>query len=282
MTNTVNARMTPNGNVHRLDDHCLSAPRPSTRGVADLAAEAMARLNRATHAGELSEEAKVCMKSPLATALATALCDDLTDIADLMVTDLIDAGLTVEEVCLDHLAPAARCLGEWWEADRLPFTEVTMATSRIQAIMRRMPTPRTDRRAMSENGAVFCAVPGEQHTLGVMMAADLFRRSGWDVGLLLGLEHDEIVDRLVRDDRAVIGLSCSGDHSANALERLMVTLRNRRPDATILLSGQIATDPEALDRLPRADAVVTDMGQAQAIMARLARARGRTRTASYA
>jgi methanogenic corrinoid protein MtbC1 len=92
----------------------------------------------------------------------------------------------VEDVCLDHLAPAARCLGEWWETDRLPFTDVTMATARIQSMLRRMPTGRGHIAAFAGNGAVFCAVPGEQHTLGVMMAADLFRRNGWDVGLLLG------------------------------------------------------------------------------------------------
>ena len=209
------------------------------------------------------------MQSPLATALANALCDDTTDVADLMVTDLRDAGLSVEDICLDHLAPAARCLGEWWENDRLPFTEVAMATSRIQAMLRRMPTKRIVPCALDQPGAVFCAVPGEQHTLGVMMAADLFRRNGWDVGLLLGLEHQEIVGRLERDDRPVIGLSCSGDHSANALERLMIALRKRRPDAKIILSGQIATDAEALRRLPKPDAVVTGMEDAEAVMARL-------------
>jgi methanogenic corrinoid protein MtbC1 len=82
------------------------------------------------------------MQSPMATALATALCDDKTDIADLMVDDLLEAGVSVEDVCLDHLAPAARCLGEWWENDRLPFTDVTMATARIQSMLRRMPTRR--------------------------------------------------------------------------------------------------------------------------------------------
>jgi hypothetical protein len=49
----------------------------------------------------------------------------------------------------------------------------------------------------------------------------------------------EMIDRLERDDRDVIGLSCSGDHSVNELERLMIALRKRRKDARIILSGQI-------------------------------------------
>ena len=258
------------GVVHHLDAHGPTATLLTSRGLSDLAAQAMARVIHASRARELSEDAKACCKqSPMATALATALCDDTTDTADLMVEDLIDAGLSVEDVCLEHLAPAARCLGEWWETDRLPFTEVAMATARIQSMLRRMPSGRMAPRSTLQNGAVFCAVPGEQHTLGVMMAADLFRRNGWDVGLLIGVDHAEIVERLERDDRGVIGLSCSGDHSVDALERLMIALRKCRGDARIILSGQIATDTAALERLPKADAVVTSMQEAEDCMARL-------------
>lgn len=277
VTKNVDARKNARGALHQLDVHAPSAIPMTSRGLSDLAAKAMARVFENTGAGDLSEEAKACMQSPLASALATALCDDKTEIADMMVNDLIDAGVSVEDVCLDHLAPAARCLGEWWETDKLPFTDVAMATSRIQSMLRRMPSDRSGVRALSSNGAVFCAVPGEQHTLGVMMAADLFRRNGWDVGLLLGLEHAEIVQRLERDDRKVIGLSCSGDHSVTALERLMIALRKRRKDARIILSGQIANDADALSRLPKPDAIVSSMEQAEACMAELSREFGYAR-----
>jgi methanogenic corrinoid protein MtbC1 len=238
-------------------------------GLSDLVDRALARLSRERGAGAVSDEARTCMQSPVATALAHALCDDASDLADLMVEDLMDAGLSVADVCLEHLAPAARCLGEWWENDRLPFTEVTLATARIQSMLRRMPIGRAMPRASGVKGAVFCAVPGEQHTLGVMMAADLFRRDGWDVSLFVGLEHDELMDRLARDDREVIGLSCSGHHSLDALERLMTGVRATRPDARMILSGQITADAGALARLPRADAVVTSMQEAEAELARL-------------
>jgi hypothetical protein len=124
VTKNQDARNTPRGALHHLDAHGPSAIPLTSRGLSELAARAMARVLHATGAGDLSEEAKACMQSPLATALATALCDDKTDIADLMVDDLLEAGVSVEDVCLDHLAPAARCLGEWWETDRLPFTDV--------------------------------------------------------------------------------------------------------------------------------------------------------------
>jgi hypothetical protein len=46
----------------------------------------------------------------------------------------------------------------------------------------------------------------------------------------------------------------------------MIALRKRRKDARIILSGQIASDADALARLPRPDAVVTNMEEAEACM----------------
>lgn len=272
MTKNQDVLESDRGAAQRDDRHEQMVVSLTSRDLSDLAARALSRLSDATGAGDVSKEAKACMKYPLATALATALCDDMSDIADLMVSDLIDAGVSVEDVCLNHLAPAARCLGEWWEKDRLPFTEVAMATSRIQSLLRRMPASRMNLCATGRKGAVFCAVPGEQHTLGVMMAADLFRRNGWDVALLLGLDHRDIMDRLERDDRTVIGLSCSSVHAVGALERVITALRERRPDATIILSGQVVKDADALARLPRPDAIVSDMAEATECMERLAEA----------
>lgn len=201
--------------------------------------------------------------------MAYALCDDDDAAASLMVDDLLEAGVTVDEVCLDHLAPAARRLGDLWDRDRLPFTEVTMASARIQAILRRMPPSRSSLHMAQGRGAVFGAVPGEQHTLGVMMAADLFRRNGWDVSLLIGLTHDEMIDRIARDDRPVIGLSCSGDHSYPALRRLLTAVAKSRPDAEILLAGQIVQDADRLADLPAPVIPVADMSQAEAEMTRI-------------
>ena len=144
-----------------------------------------------------------------------------------------------------------------------------MATARIQSILRRMPAGRVIPGRAKGPGAVFAAVPGEMHTLGVMMAADLFRRGGWDVSLLVGLTHDELLTRFARDDRPVIGLSCSSDQSYPALRRLLAAIGNARPDAQILLSGQIVAQPDRIAKLPVAVLVVGDLASAEAHMTRI-------------
>ena len=235
----------------------------------DLARAALARLCAQSHPAAVSRDALSVLGDPLAAAMAFALCDDEDDTASLMVEDLLAAGLSVEDLCKDHLAPAARRLGTLWDQDRLPFTEVAMAMARIQSILRRLPMGRAVLGGSRGRGGVFAAVPGEMHTLGVMMAADLFRRAGRDVSLLVGLTHDEMVARLARDDRPVIGLSCSSDHSYPALRRLLAALGNARPDAHILLSGQIITDPRRIANLPVAVVPVADLAAAEAEMARI-------------
>jgi methanogenic corrinoid protein MtbC1 len=247
-----------------LSDHALREP-----DVTKLSRSALARLCAEMQSKGASGSAQAVLGNPCIAAMAHALCDADDAAASGLVDELLQAGLSVEEVCLDHLAPAARRLGDLWSSDRLPFTEVALASARIQAMLRRMPSGRMTPSCGSGKGAVFAAVPGEQHTLGVMMAADLFRRNGWDVGLLIGLSHDELIGRIGRDDRPVVGLSCSGDHSYPALRRLLGALAGVRPDARILLSGQIVGDADKIKDLPAPVTIVADVAAAEAEMIRI-------------
>lgn len=247
----------------------LVGPGSPTRqqALTDLANAAVARLR--AQADHIGPGAGTVLGDPCAAAMAYALCDDDEDSAAMLVADLLEAGLSVEDLCRDHLAPAARRLGLLWDRDRLPFTEVALATARIQAILRRLPKGRGHVPMGKGVGAVFAAVPGELHTLGVMMAADLFRRNGWDVSLFVGLTHDDLLSRLTRDDRPVVGLSCSGDHSYPALRRLLAALGNSRPEVQVLLSGAILANPDRVAALPVPVVPVGDLSDAEAEMDRI-------------
>jgi len=239
--------------------------------VADLARDVMTRLCDAKKPGTVSKAASDVLGNPVAAALAYALCDVDDESANVVVQDLLDAGLSVDEICLEYLGPAARHLGALWDRDRLPFTEVAVATARIQSLIRRMPARGAARLApISELGATFVAVPGEEHTLGVIMAADLFRRNGWDIALLVAMPHEDLIARLIADDRRVIGLSCSGDHTFPALRRLMEAIRRNRPEAKVLLSGQVVRNPDRLSTLPQPFTCIFGADEIDPTMQRLA------------
>lgn len=245
--------------------------------ISSLAQQAMAKVVANTREKQASAPALKELPQPHVTALALALTDTSHSLAEEMVKDLLDAGLSVQDLCLDHLAPAAREFGTWWKQDKLAFTDVTMATARIQAILRSIPTKFNPFAGMHGHSALFVAVPGETHTLGVIMAADHFRRLGWDVGLLIGMDHAELCRRIAQDDRTIVAMSCAGRHSMPALRHLVDEVRWQRPDVSLVVSGLIAADETALASLPDFDGIVHGFDTALAVMTAVSNRSGPSR-----
>ncbi|MFY0693323.1 MAG: cobalamin-dependent protein [Paracoccaceae bacterium] len=202
--------------------------------------------------------------------LCIALLAEDQSVAVGMISKLDASGLSKELIYLNYFAAAARMLGQWWEENTLSFAEVTMGTSRLYALMRSLNVPTDALPQDARKKAAFAAVPGEIHTLGVKMAADLFRDRGWEISLRVGLSHDELVASMEALSPRVIGLSAGGKHSSAALARLIVALRISVPRALILVSGKIVQRDEDLIGLLGVDAAADDMETACSEIERLA------------
>lgn len=195
------------------------------------------------------------------------LCSALISADDKAAANLIGAaradGVAAEEIYLKYLASAAQMLGKWWDDDKVSFVEVTVGSGRMFAIMRSMkhlfsPTFNPDAKS-----AIFASVPGEDHTLGVRMAADLFRSEGWDIALKVGLGHDELVADIERTPNSVVGLSLGGRHSVDALSRLAVALNICCPSASLVVCGQEIEDIKPLLSLMGFDGIAGDIEEAR-------------------
>jgi methanogenic corrinoid protein MtbC1 len=141
-------------------------------------------------------------------------------------------------IYLKYLAAAARMLGDWWTEDRVSFTDVTAATGRIFELLRKITItahPGSNRQDLT---VVFASVPGEHHTLGIRMAADLFRDDGWEIALKIGLSEAELVAEIKKLPRCIVGLSIGGRHSLERLSGLVEALHRHCPQAAIVVSGQ--------------------------------------------
>ncbi|MEM0990251.1 MAG: cobalamin B12-binding domain-containing protein [Pseudomonadota bacterium] len=214
---------------------------------------------------------------PATAAELEALCLDLiSDDQNAGLTVIAQAradGVSVETVYLSYLAGAARLLGQWWDTDRVSFFDVTAGTGRIYAIMRALNTQTT----VSAGGAgpqrlaLFAAVPGETHNLGVKAAADLLERRGWSVRLLVGRSHDQLIEEVVASDAGIIGLSAAGAHALPALAKLIVSLRIEAPAKKIIVGGHVLAEAEEQVCAMRPDALAVDMPQAYAALERLRR-----------
>ena len=232
--------------------------------VASLAREVIRRL------ASRDIQSSVNMPSDDAIAqLCHALLSDDDTAGARYIQEIETDGATVEIVYLRYLARAAQMLGVWWEDDRISFMSVTLGTSRMYAIMRGMQHRFPSRKAPLKRSALFASVPGETHTLGVRMAADLFRQDGWDITLKLGLTHDELVKHVEGSDAILIGVSAAGEHSVRALSQLVVALRISNPDIKIFVSGNVVVKASEQIALMGLDGTAADMKAARDVMTKL-------------
>src|SRR6056297_1633963 len=170
-------------------------------------------------------------------------------------------GVTRHDVYLGYITGAARWLGTGWEEDRLSFAQVTIGTGHLYALMRslRAEDPAYGGAFDRRRHALFATtVPGEDHGIGITVAADLFRDAGWDIDLQVKTDHDRLVTHVEQTEPQIIGLSLSTEQRLEALVRLVIAMRIMAPTAIIGVAPASDVDPKRLNKLVDIDLVFED------------------------
>lgn len=203
---------------------------------------------------------------PLDDAVIERLCVALTGpnatagVSEIM--KLRATGTGIEQIYLGALAPAARRLGVWWDEDRASFADVTIGIARVYGIMYGLRAEFPITLEQTRRHAMFAPVPGEDHTLGISMAADLFRSHGWDIDLKVGLGHNALIAAMAEGDAPIIGLSLGQEEQLPEIIRLIVALRVTNPRAYILVAGQFVARHADTLTLTGADAAAAEIPEA--------------------
>lgn len=162
------------------------------------------------------------------------------------VDGFIAKGASVETICLDLLAPAARKLGEMWERDECDFLDVTMGLWRLQEVMREVAARSpVDLVGMATPcSALFSPMPGDHHNFGTLMLDEVFARSGWRSEALVKPERRELLDRLARQSFDLLGLTLARDCPSAALSNLIRAVRNvsANPHIIVLVGGRMINE----------------------------------------
>lgn len=175
-------------------------------------------------------------------------------------------GVTLERVYLDLLAPAARYLGDLWNADLCDFTAVTVGLWRLQQVVRELSPAFQDKaeRRNRQHVILLSSVPGEQHTLGISMVAEFFRRTGWDVWAANPVSINELIGIVRSEWFGIIGLSVSSECKVEGLAGTIHSLRraSRNRSIGIMVGGPVFIEHPELVPLVGADATAVDGKQA--------------------
>lgn len=159
-------------------------------------------------------------------------------------------GASYETLCIGYVAAAASLLGQWWEEDRVSFSDTAIATGRMLHILRDLRQAFPHPPHHGTRCALFATVPGEQHIIGVTMSADLIRDKGWEIDLNIGNAAKEICAAAKAGAYPIVGLSASNAEGMAALAATVIELRLTVPHAHILVGGNIvAVDPDIAHRV---------------------------------
>jgi len=189
--------------------------------------------------------------------------------ASAYVERLMARGLSVERVYLDLLGPAAQYLGLLWEQDLCDFTDVTVGLGRLQRVMRELSPAFGKSVEYPANGrrVLLLPSPGEQHTFGLVMVGEFFRRSGWDVSGGAWESGADAPGMVASEWFDVVGLSLGAEIHLDALQQCITAIReaSRNRDIAIMVGGPIfGARPECVAQVG-ADAMASDGLQAPAL-----------------
>ena len=208
-----------------------------------------------------------------------AFCDVLIQPEAAATVRFIEArraeGESKQDVYLRYIAGAARMLGEQWDRDDISLIEMTTATGHLYAVMRALKAERPSGRAAfdARKYALFATVPGEDHSIGITIAADMFRDAGWEIDLQVGRDHDSLLARVEQARPHIVGLTLSTEQRLDSLVRLVVAIRLIEPDALIGVAPAASVKRETIVNLVDIDLVFQDARDACVELDRLIRFR---------
>ncbi len=165
------------------------------------------------------------------------------DVAFATILTLRARHVSVEKIYLDLLAPTARYLGELWDDDLCNFTDVTVGLGRLQRVLRELSPAlgRSVEHPAQGRRVLLLPSPGEQHTFGLVMVAEFFRRAGWDVTGGAWVAGADAVALVTAEWFDVIGFSLGAEVHLPQLAASIAAVRQAacNQDIAILVGGPL-------------------------------------------
>lgn len=195
--------------------------------------------------------------------LTSALLEGAPDEPQSVVDGLLRRGASRSDLLLELFAPAARLLGEFWEADAYNFVDVTIAMGRLQQALRSLdstPGHHADDAVEVSRRILLRPAAGEQHTFALQILDVFFSRAGWTVDREAVLDLNAVCSRLKRSHVDVVGFTISREgllqKLASDIQRVRRVSGNR--SLVVLVGGRVFSGHPELVAMVGADGTADD------------------------
>ena len=203
------------------------------------------------------------------------------------IAELLNIGVSVDAIVLDLIPRIARKLGDQWVSDSLSFTEVTIATGRLQKLIYSLDHlfQETRTHAPTAHSIFVSASPGSHHTLGPLILSNYFTWAGWNVHNESTPTQEGIQARVANQKLTAIAISVADYDQLDQLPKLIQSIRNKslNPAIIVLTGGSLYnsdamsfghikadiksnTPVEALHQLIRILNITNDVGNSASVL----------------
>lgn len=169
---------------------------------------------------------------------------------------MLSAGLSLETVLLHLIGPAARRLGVDWEEDLRSFADVTVGLGTLHEVVHLLARRETGDAVISQGQegtlllpkrALLVGGPGEQHTLGLYIFAELLQHSRWAVAIEATMPDSALLQSVRSQSIDLVGISVSAPERLAAVAQLIRRLRSssQNPALRVLVGGPVDLTREA-------------------------------------
>lgn len=187
-----------------------------------------------------------------------ALLEKDTDKAERILADAHASGMTGDSIYAGYIAGAARQLGDAWAEDSASFVDVSLASTRLHVLVHAYRHAFHESGEATPNGctALFVPVPGETHRLGVLIAAEYFRRTGWTIDVAAPTTSRELSEMAENGPYDVVGISTGSHATLASLADCVGALRDCASPVTIAVGGPLVAEEPDILTLSGADVVI--------------------------
>ena len=153
-------------------------------------------------------------------------------------------GQSLEDIYLQGITPCARLLGDWWCADHLDFSMTTIASAHLQQLLHDFSSEFLQESPQQHKGwsVLLLTEPGAQHSMGLFMLSEFFKRAGWTVTVGVPQDVAEFKRLFESDWFDAVGVSISTDRHVGTLTQLLPQLRESSDNLKlrVFLGGPMA------------------------------------------